>query len=185
MAAATSNLVSFIVMSTTEMCQGCFRRKLTEHEFWSWICHRLTLVQVTSSICVSLPENESFYNFEICHKLPIHSVPVARHCLPAPHSCRSSDICPEVSILPGSDLKKTSLPLSSWALVWTSVLNSIFQTLSTRLDSHQISCMDWRPLQNDNLPSLCPFLLWGASRSFCTLCQILNNPVSLIEPTLS
>ena len=103
---------------------------------------------------------------------------------PAPNICRNSDIRPEVSVLPGSDLKEMSLPLSSWALIWTSVLNSPFQTLSTWLDFCQISCMDGRPLQNDNLPSLCPFLLWGASGSFCTLCQILHNPAPLLEPTL-
>lgn len=60
--------------------QGCFRRKAIEYDFWSWICHRLMLVQVTSSICVSLPENKSLCNTRICHELSIHiKVPIVRY----------------------------------------------------------------------------------------------------------
>ena len=70
------------------------------------------LVQVTSSICVSLRGNKSFYNIEICHKLPIvcQTSDAAR---PALHSCRDSDVRLEFVLL-GSYLKEMGLPPSEF-----------------------------------------------------------------------
>lgn len=110
------------------------------------------LVQVTSSICASLPENKSLCNIEHC---PVCRLSDTAHS--ALHSCRNSDFYAEISVLPGSDPKEHSLPH----------LKPLPLTVAFRLGLHAYTpdrFPTWISIWN--LPSLFPFLPLGLEALF-------------------
>lgn len=103
---------------------------------------------------------------------------------PAPHICRNSGSYPEVS--PGSDPKEMSLPLSEFL---DTHLKPLPLTVTSRLPLHDATS-DRFPAWTEDLSKTITCLifahpfLWGLEALFSLFAGILNNPASLMEPTL-
>lgn len=139
-------------------------------------------MQVTSSICVPLPENKSLYNTEICHRLPKIVCQLLNNAHPVPHICRNSDFYSAASLLPISDLKEMSLPLSSWAHLKPLPLTVAFIYMMGNPDRFPAWTEDL--CKRITCLIFVHFCLWDLEALFSLFVGIQNNPTLFMKPAL-